>query len=343
MKTHNFCLSIARIICIVFVLSSSLFAQEISDVKWIAYDSTDTKLGCYPSWKKGQVFKYLAKYEKFKYENDSLKSENTLSNSIVSFEVIDSVSDGFIMEYKLLENKKPKEELNAKLLETMEKIARSMSESDFVIKYKVGLDGSFEKYLNETEVLNKCNEIMKALTSEKLTKQEGESVKNFKYRQEYLNLVGNGAKLFENLYAINITNFHNIYGLEMGVNDTLNYRENTPNEIIKKDIVSDNYLFISSVDTTLNEVLYVTEKYFDSDILKDIAAKAFKNSLNKKDIKDLNAELFIKNRYFFDFNAGLISYFSALKETQSVDKKTDIKTTSHEVWSLTNDLEDSKE
>lgn len=325
-----------------FYFSNSCFAQEISDVKWIAYDSTDTKLGCYPSWKKGQVFKYLAKYEKIKYENDSLKSENTLSNSIVSFEVVDSVSDGYIFEYRILENRKTNKEFNEKELETMQQLANSMSDSDFTVKYKVGLDGSLEKYLNGDKVIQKCEEMMKAFTSDKLNRQEGESQKSFRFRQEYLSLVGNGNKLFENMFSIFISNFHNLYGLEMGVNDTLSYKESTSNEIIKKPITSDNYLFISSVDTTLNEVLFVTEKYYDSNLVKEIAAQAFKSSLNKKELKEIDAELFIKNRYFFDFNAGLTSYLSVLKETESTDKKTALKSTNHEVWSLSNDLEDHK-
>jgi hypothetical protein len=337
--SHYLSRFIALLLSITLFGTTQISAQEISDAEWIARDTTVSVIGCYPIWKKGDSFKYLAKYEKVKYENDSLISENVLLKAIVSFEIIDSVSDGYIIEYRFLEDLKPKtDSSNKNIQQILKKLENSVKDFDFTLRYKVGLDGSFSKYLNSVEILQKCEAVMKAINSEKIIRHEGESLKSLRFREEYRNLIGTGTKLFENLFAINISNFHNLFGLEMGINDTLYFKESNKIDLLKKEIVSENYLFITTVDTTLNEVQYVIEKYYSPDIVKEIASKAFKKSLDKKEIENLNGEVFIKNRYFFNFNIGLLSYLSVLKETLSIDKETSLKTTHHEIWTLSNEL-----
>lgn len=311
------------------------FAQEVTNVKWIAKDTTTGKINLIAYWNKDESKIFYSSCSKNVYDYDSLVSNKEIFKGNVKFSIEDSTKDGYLMKYKMVKNLKGQtneeiENINSILLSTKSEI----SDSDLEMSYNTNELGTITSYNNLDSVYKNFEILIEATKSQSQLKFKSNTTdsKKIKYFDNILKIALNPELLFENFVLVNISNLHNLIGLSMGVNDTLNYTET------KNGLAADCYLFISSVDTSSLEVEYVVEKYYDDAEVTEFVNKRLKDNINSKDLKkevsDFNYSVFIKSTYFFDLNTGWPTFIKIVKETLGKSKDGKKENTSQEIWVL---------
>lgn len=322
------------------ILSSSLSAQEIVDAVWIARDTTSLQFGKNATWSVGESNKFRMTYFKNQFLGDSLVSEKKISDNISQFKVISKTQDSHLMEYQILEILKHKEDKNATsdLEESGESLISEIDDSDFVISYKTDNSGAFMSFTEPEKAIGACKRIMETVRTSSMSNSTNLTKKQKAKLQALQNLVGTGEVLFEKIFQVFISHFHNMYGFQLGIDDTLSYTEKSAP--VLKDISNNLYslIFINSVDTTNNDYEIVLTQEFDEEILTNLTRTILKKNLDVKNSKDLTMTGFIKAHYFFNPGNTWPRYIKIIKEITGVEKGKPLETTNQEVWIINSDL-----
>lgn len=321
-------------------LSSWLSAQEIVDAIWITRDTTSEQFGKDATWLVGESGKFRMSYFKNQFSGDSLVSEKKISDNISQFKVISKAEDSYLMEYQILENLKQLEDQKAinNLGENGESLLSEIDESDFLIRYNTDNTGAFQNFIEPEKAINACKRIMETVTKSNMS-NAAELTKKQKARLHALqNLVGTGEALFEKMFQVFISHFHNMYGFQLGIDDTLSYTEKSAP--VLKDISNNLYslIYVNSVDSTNNDYEIVLTQEFDEEILTNLTRTILKKNLDMKDSNNLTTTGFIKVRYFFNPDSAWPRYIKIIKEVTAVEKGKPLDSTNQEVWIINSDL-----
>lgn len=322
------------------ILSSSLSAQEIVDAVWIARDTTSVQFGKDATWSVGESSKFRMTYFKNQFSGDSLVSEKKISDNISQFKVISKTDDSYLMEYQILENLKHKEDQNtiSELGDSGESLLSEIDESDFVISYKTDNSGAFLNFTEPEKAIDACKRIMEKVRTSNMSKSTDLTKKQKARLQALQNLVGTGEILFEKMFQVFISHFHNMYGFQLGMDDTLSYTEKSAP--VLKDIRNNLYslIYVNSVDTTNNDYEIVLTQEYDEEIFTNLTRTVLKKNLEVKDSKNLTMTGFIKAQYFFNPESTWPRYIKIIKEVTGVEKGNPLETTNQEVWIINSDL-----
>jgi hypothetical protein len=320
-------------------------AQELSNVRWIAKDTTATRLQVIAYWNKGDAKKYRARKLTYKYMGDSLISETTEYDAIVQFRVVDSTEKSYEVEFRMLENKR--NTLNDPSLALND---LNFSEKDLTLYYTTDEMGMFKEYKNQASIEKGLDQLMKKIVDADLKNRSFKTEAERNVAESLAGKMANGKVLFSNIYGIYISQFHNLHGYATGLNDTLNYTESTPGLMGDKLIDLDCYLYITSIDTTSYEVRYDTEKYADLNEFMKGYAGALKETAKKSGVKtfdevqanlgklDMKMEAYITN--YIDLESGWPTFLKVDRILTTKDPATGQVSTKEEIWSLDNSLED---
>lgn len=321
------------------------FGQEISDVRWIARDTSATAFQVTAFWKKGEKKKFRARKFDRVYKNDSLVSEKTVMDAIMEFEVADSTGSSYGLIYRMLQNKKP----NAGALTTGLPVEQlDIQDNELALHYSTDSNGMLKSYTNRTEVEGKLDQIMQMIKRKQMEGLKDKSEAERKVIATVGEKAANGRALFSLMYETFVSQFHNLHGYTTGINDTLNYRESVIHPLTNKPISFDCYLYVSAIDT-LGVVRFDTEKYADmKEFVKDYAAfmqtTREANGLKRdKNIEKEAAEMDMQMNTFvttvIDTESGWPIYIKVnrLLSTKQPQRESELR---DEVWELDNDLED---
>lgn len=336
---------LSALIVVLFFCPYLVNGQQITDLKWISRDTTAASINILANWKKGETKKFRGKKKTKNYIGDSLISERLEADVILQFFVRDSTEHEYKMEYRILENlrntsgdpKLPLEELN-------------LNEDSLVLRYTTDKRGIVKSYENRTFIENKMDELMKMIIKNSQEKLKYQSEGERETAKAIAEKIANGKVLFSKTYDVYVSQFHNLQGYSSGINDTLSYIETIPGTWGDKPVNFDCYLYITSIDTTTNEVRIDTEKYADMKGFMNDYVGYLKKTAENTGIKpneklhdelvkmDMKVETYIKS--FIDLDTGWSTFFSVVKSVIVKDPVKNVETVRDEIWTLNNVLTD---
>lgn len=303
------------------------FCQEISNSRWIAQDTTTSPISIIAFWKNGEIKDYYMSNKKNKYEEDSLISSKSINENITRISVLDSSEKSYTLQYEIINNLKKLENSSFKqMANVVNDIKDQYTDSDFTLRYKTDELGAFDSYIDPEKTYAACDKIMETVKKKTLENLD-KKVKNL---NPLLDKLMTGQKLFETMFGVNISNFHNLFGLKMGENDTLAFDET--NDVLENKLTARCILYINSIDTISHDVEYVIEKTYDSeDFSQYLNALFAKNKEIKKAIKNVSYDVFIKSQYFINYTTGWPTNINIIKNT-SVYEENKPATTEKETY-----------
>jgi hypothetical protein len=331
-------LRFAIFISITLVTSTfGVLAQEVTDAKWIHQDTTDYQLKPIAYWAKGEKMKYIAKKVEETYDGDSLLNTKTTYEQLVEFAVLDSSEKSYKIKYHIVEDLR-KNKRDQKTQEAIEYLTENISLDGIEtvdLIYTTDEEGAFDTLENNEKVLNLLGQMGDTFSKRMLDTLKFDSPTKKKGAEKYLKLMLSKEKIFENMYSIFLSSFHNFHGYQSGVNDTISYKEHLT--FGSKKVINNCYIFISSVDTTTNEIKYVQEKYGDQEsykaVLGDLLAETLLTDTPKSEIDKIEYGLFLKNVVWINMTTGWPSYVSFIKNVEAGGEKEKVKT-KIEYWTL---------
>jgi len=326
-----------------------VLSQEISDVRWVARDTTSGSVQVTAYWNKGEKKKFRAyKFNKV-FKNDSLISEKTVMDAIMEFEVIDSTAEGYGMTFRMLENKQK----NANALTSELPLEQlDLKEDDLTLRYTTDANGSLKAITNRIELEGRLDQIMQMVRKKQMEAFKDNSEGERKMITAISDKAANGKVLFSTMYEVFISQFHNLHGYVTGINDTLNYKESIIHPATNKPIDFDCYLYVATADT-LGMVRFDTDKYGDmTDFPKDYAAylqatREASGLKRDKKIEEGAAGLGMEmNTYIsnvVDTNSGWPSYIKLTRVIATKKPESEDTEYRDEIWELDSDLGDKEE
>lgn len=314
----------------------------MSNMKWIARDTTSGSIHITADWKNKELKKFRAKKKTKNYDGDSLISEKIELDGIVQFMITDSANNAYNMEYRILKNLRDTSKDMKLPLESLD-----LCEDSLVLRYTTDGRGVFNGYKNRVPIENKMDNLMKLIIENSTEKSKKLDAGEKKVSEAILSKLGTGKLLFSNIFDVYVSNFHNLHGYASGLNDTLSYTESIPGVWSDKPITFDCYLYVTSVDTVNNEIRLDIEKYADlEDYIKEYADFLEKASIEnnakpqnglKEELEKLNMRMEAYLTYYIDLRTGWPNFISAIKSVIVQDPKTRQEKTKEEIWTL-NDL-----
>jgi citrate lyase gamma subunit len=320
---------------------SKALSQEISKAVWLHQDTADYQIQVFPNWRKNEFKQYVASYQKNTFKGDSLTKEVLVNKSIIEISVDDSTAVNYTLNYGIIQNLKENDaSKNESINQIINDLGSQMDMDDFSLSYKTAKNGSFENYIDKEKTLDKCNLIIEAIKKDKDLERKKIPKKTQKLATTLMQTLMSGDNLFNQLFHINISNFHNVHGLTMGLNDTLGFIETIP-AINGSKLSSDCILYINSLDSTTLETEFVIEKQFDEEKVTELISQMLKNNISdkklSKEIAKASWNIFVKANYIIDINTGWPSFIKIIKETSGYSENAK-PTVEQEVWLISNDL-----
>jgi hypothetical protein len=329
------------IISIVF--NFSVLAQEIVDAHWIYQDTLATRLIYESNYIKGESKEYRLTFKKNKFKGDSLVSEQIVSDNIGLIYVLDSLEEGYTLNYQIVKNLKAEKNQQKDASHALiENLNQKYKDKDIMIKYTTDKSGALDQVINQDKIIGIFDQMMSDIRKDQVNNMANLKKKEKEKIEQLLEVIGSGSVLYKNVFYNFISNIHALNGMIMAIDDTLAFIERMPIPGLKKAFDSDCLLFINSYDTTSNELEYVVEKYMDSESLTEMVKSILKKQIGKSELDKLKMEGFVKTQYFINPQKNWPAFIKITKEIYGTNTETGEVDTNQEVWVIDNELPDQK-
>jgi hypothetical protein len=308
-----------------FILSSlNGFTQTYYDVKFVARDTSQSLISIVPYWNKNEYHRLRLTNKELNFKEDTVSSEKTVSDCEMGFKVLDSTEKSYRIEWRYLKNLKQAEDTLFKNGEFDEFYSKYQ---ELKIIYTTNELGTFNQFENLDEIDSMMGDIIDIVKKKHLDPIKGDA-KQKKRLEEYYETILNKNALVQRLFTGPISQFHNMLGFQCYLDDTLSFKIDIPNPVNGEKIAQEGYLYISSIDTTTNEVEFVQELYPDSEKLNKFTFDVIKKAAgkNNKEVSELEKtsifEVSLYNQYFINLDTSTPTYVKISKDTFTTDKKT---------------------
>lgn len=218
---------------------------------------------------------------------DQVISENKEKFVFISFEVLDSSSDNYILKYTKDSIQIPGIDLTG--------INKQVNDiiSSLAYKFRTDSYGEYVSLENWEEVrdnsLKMMDDLIKSLTNE-------EEIETYKKIQKGLKNAFQNKKLIEHSMLKDIGSIFYNYGYIYALNDTLKYEEELPN-VIGKGTIPAKGTFVVALDQIKNEIIFKTTTTIDNEVGKKYIIEASKSMYETMDFDDKPVDL---NKIFKD-------------------------------------------
>ncbi|HMP30634.1 MAG TPA: hypothetical protein PKD85_13600 [Saprospiraceae bacterium] len=312
----NLLLTIALIVNIV----NNLCSQDYYDAKWIAIDTNAFQIATIAYWQANESKDYYSQHKKYKFNKDSVVEERLISSSQVSFVIQDSAESSYTLNYVYKDDLKDSANYDDFNFDALIGV---VDEENFKLIYKTDELGTISSYDNLDEYMNNLDLIIGHVKF----KLKGEN----ENQNKILDHLVNKNTFYDAFCGVFVSNFHFVHGMQMGIDDTLYYKQH--NGVMEEEC----YLFISYYDTLTREVGYTIEQYGDSEALKTYMYSKLKDFGNHVELENLSVSSFIKKYLYIDLNTGWPTFLQVIKEITQYNELTEEEVTHQDVWVLSID------
>jgi hypothetical protein len=305
---------------VLLITSSNLTAQK--------FDQDSIYVNAH--WKKGDKKSYKTIKTKFA-STDSVISKNEVKHVFVSFEVLDSTAENFIIKYSKDSLKIPGVDLTG--------INKQVNDIINNISYKFQTD-SYGEYIELINWENVRDNSLKSIDNLILSLEDKvEKEKYTKIRKGMENAFKN-KNMIEHFMLKDIGSIFYNYGYVYAINDTLIFEEELPVPIGQGTIPAKG-IFLVKYDKTDNMVTFETTTTIDSDVGKKYITNVLKSMVENMEMNDQEnsieevfknseLEILIQSEVKYDLETGWMKESYSLRKMILNDSK-EVTTTMEEV------------
>ena len=306
-------LKIAFSIFILFLFSTSFYAQEKKDSLKIAFVSY---------WSKGDVYKF-----KVKKIEEKWKDEKIVKNDSVIYDATFTVLDSTATSYKIKWSYKMDISKSLNIPSSLKKLVSKVANMDII--YTTSEVGHFTGVENWEELSKK----MKEMTTEliKMFPNNDKEDAELKKTMQQVFDIYTSKEGIETYLTKEIQLFHYPFGVEFNTEEELVYEEELANPFGGNPIKAISTLYFDEVDKENSRCVFFKNMKIDPEDSKKMLAEVFKKIAPKdKDLKDFAKKMVFEindsNGYDYVYNPGVpVFIFNEREIIINVDTKNEIK------------------